>query len=140
MLSMGARCDELKHLFDERLLYLHAVVAVRIAKQLLKAGPVQHLFNQELASARLADTNALEVRSTNIRIIDQCRNHLLDHIRAELLDGKSADVARELPDHTIAKAVVVEIEDVLHHLSAMSKDRIRAMKHSRSSRTDLARA
>jgi hypothetical protein len=137
---MGAKCDELKHLVDERLLYLHAVVAVRVAKQLLEAGPVQHLFNQELASARLADANALEVRSTTIHVINKCRDHLLDHVRAELLDGKSADVARELPDHTIAKAVVVEIEDVLHHLRAISKDRIRAMKHSRSSRMDLARA
>ena len=45
--------------------------------------------------------------------------HLLNDVRAELLHGERADVARELPDDGIAEAVVVEVEDVLHDVVAV---------------------
>lgn len=43
-------------------------------------------------------------------------NHLLDNIRAKLLNREGTDVADELTDNGVAEAVVVEIKDVLDHL------------------------
>ena len=79
--------------------YLYAVVAVRVAKQLLEASAVEQLTNEHLPRAVLSNTDAL-----------------LDHVRAELLDGERADVAGELADDGVGEAVVVEVEDILDNL------------------------
>ena len=34
-------------------------------------------------------------------------SHLLDYVRAELLDGQGTDVTSELANYSIAKAIVV---------------------------------
>lgn len=43
-------------------------------------------------------------------------NAFLDDVRAELLDGQSADVANELTNDGVAEPVVVQVEDVLDDL------------------------
>ena len=45
------------------------------------------------------------------------RTHLLDNVRAELLDRQRAHVPGELADDRVAEPVVVQVQDVLHHLS-----------------------
>ena len=43
--------------------------------------------------------------------------NLLNHIGAELLHGQRANVASELSNNGITETVVVQVEDVLYHLS-----------------------
>ena len=45
------------------------------------------------------------------------KSNLLDDIRAELLDRQRAHVPGELADNRVAEPVVVQVQDVLHHLS-----------------------
>ena len=42
--------------------------------------------------------------------------YLFDDIGAELLDGKSTNVARKLADNPVTEAVIVEVQDVLDNL------------------------
>ena len=42
--------------------------------------------------------------------------YLFDDVGAELLNGKSTNIARKLTDDTITEAVIVEVQDVLDHL------------------------
>ena len=42
--------------------------------------------------------------------------YLFDDVGAELLDGKSTNVARKLTDDPITEAVIVEVQDILDHL------------------------
>jgi hypothetical protein len=42
--------------------------------------------------------------------------YLFDDVGAELLDGKSTNIARKLTDDTVTEAVIVEVQDVLDDL------------------------
>lgn len=46
--------------------------------------------------------------------------HLLNDVRAELLHGQGAHVTRELADNRVAEAVVIQVENVLHHLAGLA--------------------
>jgi hypothetical protein len=52
------------------------------------------------------------------------RTDLLNHIRAELLDGKGADIAGELAYYSVAESVVIQIQDILHNLEKQVNRRI----------------
>ena len=43
-------------------------------------------------------------------------NALLDNVRAELLDRERTHVAGKLSDDSVAEAVVIQVEDILHHV------------------------
>lgn len=45
------------------------------------------------------------------------RTNFLDNIRAKLLNRKSTNIALELTNYGITEPAVVEVKDVLHHLS-----------------------
>lgn len=53
-------------------------------------------------------------------LLEGWKTNLLDDVRAKLLNRKSANIAQELTDDTVAEAVVVEIQDVLHDLIKFS--------------------
>jgi len=42
--------------------------------------------------------------------------YLFDDVGAELLDGKSTNIARELTDDRVTEAVIIEVQNVLNHL------------------------
>ena len=46
--------------------------------------------------------------------------HLLDHVGAELLHRKRADVPTELPDDRVAEPMVVQVQNVLHDLQIVA--------------------
>lgn len=78
---------------------LHAVVAKGVTQKLFETAAVQQFLDQRLSGVMLGNTNAL-----------------FDDVRAELLDRECADVAHELPNDSIAKPVIIEIEDILNNL------------------------
>ena len=49
--------------------------------------------------------------------------YLFDDVGAELLDGKSTNVARKLTDDPITEAVIVEVQDVLDDLFDINRTR-----------------
>ena len=53
------------------------------------------------------------------RRLNRARTHLLDNVRAELLDRQRAHVPGELADDSIAEAVVVKVEDILNNIVAI---------------------
>ena len=57
-----------------------------------------------------------DCQHTPFRVLQPNATNLLDDVRAELLDRQRADVARELPDDSVAEAIVVQVEDVLDDL------------------------
>ena len=42
--------------------------------------------------------------------------YLFDDVGAELLDGKSTNIARKLTDNAVTEAVIIEVQDVLDDL------------------------
>jgi len=67
----------------------------------------------------LGDTDALGTRSSRHEN-DHSRpkkTHFLDYIGAKLLNRKRAHVASELTNDTIAKTIVVKIQDILDNLN-----------------------
>lgn len=96
--------------------HLNAVVAKRVAKQLLKTSAVEQLFNEQLARAVLGHTDALQKTLENASRKSHRDHHLLNDVRTEFLHRKRADVASELANNGIAEAVVIQIQNILDNL------------------------
>ena len=49
--------------------------------------------------------------------------YLFDDVGAELLDGKSTNIARKLTDNAVTEAVIIEVQDVLDDLFDINRTR-----------------
>lgn len=58
--------------------------------------------------------------------------YLFDDIGAELLDGKSTNVARKLTDDRVTEAVIVEVQNVLDNLWKINRTRLQQAEMKRT--------
>jgi len=98
--------------------YLNAIVPIRISQQLLEPRSVQHLSDQKFTGSVLghADTLGTSVRRKLANLVWSHSIYLFNDVGAELLDGKSTNVARKLTDDRVTEAVIVEVQNVLDDL------------------------
>lgn len=95
---------------------LHTIIAVRVAQQLLKACAVQEFIDHHLSCIVFRNSDALRIRSVSVFGENKNNLHLLDDVRAEFLNRKSADIPHELADDCITETIVVQVKDVLYDL------------------------